>query len=85
MMVGLELTNHNAAQNQYRRTMVAFLKDGVPGSQFIGSQDGYLNITLDCTFTPTLAQSYDYAKLAVGSDDPDEPVVEIALNGAGRS
>ncbi|MCU0918310.1 MAG: DUF2271 domain-containing protein, partial [Planctomycetes bacterium] len=42
-----ELTNHNAAQNQYRRTRVAFVKDGVPKSQFLGSQDGYLNLTLD--------------------------------------
>lgn len=48
-----ELTNHNAAMNQYRRTTVAFLKDGVPRSQFIGTQGGYLNVTLDYTFTPT--------------------------------
>jgi hypothetical protein len=48
-----ELTNHNAAMNQFRRTTVAFVKDGVPKSQFLGSQGGYLNITLDYTFTPT--------------------------------
>jgi hypothetical protein len=48
-----ELTNHNAAQNQFRRTTVAFVKDGVPSSQSYPSQDGYFNITLDYTFTPT--------------------------------
>jgi len=49
-----ELTNHNAVQNQFRRATVVFLKDGVPKSQFLGSQGGYLNITLDYTFTPTV-------------------------------
>ena len=48
-----ELTNHNASMNQYHRTTVAFLKDGVPKSQFYAAQDGYLNITLDYAFTPT--------------------------------
>jgi hypothetical protein len=50
-----ELTNQNAAQNQFNRATVAFLKDGVPKSQFVGSQGGFLNITLDYTFTPTVA------------------------------
>ncbi len=49
-----ELTNHNAAQNQFCRATVAFVKDGVPRSQFLGSQGGYLNITLEYTFTPTV-------------------------------
>jgi hypothetical protein len=52
--IKFELTNHNAAQNQFRRTTVTFLKDGVPKSLSLGSQDGYLNITLDYTFTPTV-------------------------------
>jgi hypothetical protein len=51
--IRFELTNHNAAQNQFRRATVAFVKDGVPKSQFYPSQNGYLNITLDYTFTPT--------------------------------
>ena len=51
--IRFELTNHNASMNQFRRTTVVFLKDGVPRSQFYGSQGGYLNITLDYTFTPT--------------------------------
>jgi hypothetical protein len=53
--IRFELTNHNATQNQFRRTTVAFFKDGVPKSQFLGSQGGFLNITLDYTFTPTVA------------------------------
>jgi hypothetical protein len=40
--------------------------------------------TVTVHFTPTSPQSYDYAKLVVGSDDPDEPAVELALTGAGR-
>jgi len=52
--IRFELTNQNADKNQFRRTTVAFLKDGVPKSQFLGSQDGFLNITLDYTFTPTV-------------------------------
>lgn len=51
--IRFELTNNNATLNQYRRTTVAFLKDSVPKSQFYAAQDGYLNITLDYTFTPT--------------------------------
>ena len=38
--------------------------------------------TITVRLTPAASQSYDYAKLAVGSDDPDEPVVELALDGA---
>ncbi len=48
-----EMTNHNAAQNQFRRTTVVFVKDGVPKSQVLPAQDGYLNMTLAYTFTPT--------------------------------
>jgi hypothetical protein len=32
-------------------------------------------------FAPTVAWDYGYAKLAVGSNDPDEPVVELSLSG----
>jgi hypothetical protein len=40
--------------------------------------------TITARFTPTLPRSYDYARLATGSDDPDEPVVEFALGGAAK-
>ena len=39
--------------------------------------------TVTVRFTPTAPQSYNYASLVIGSDDPDEPVVELALTGAG--
>jgi hypothetical protein len=48
-----ELTNNNAAMNQYHRTTIAFVKDGVPKSQFYAAQNGYLNISLSYAFTPT--------------------------------
>lgn len=41
--------------------------------------------TVTVRFTPTLPRSYDYARLAVGSNDPDEPVVELALSGSGMN
>ncbi len=37
--------------------------------------------TVTVRFLPTLSRSYDYAKLAVGSNDSDEPVAELALGG----
>ncbi len=40
--------------------------------------------TVTVRFTPTSPQSYNYAGLAIGSDDPDEPVAELALTGTGR-
>jgi hypothetical protein len=37
-------------------------------------------------FAPALLCDYDYARLAIGSDDPDELVVGLVLNGpAGAS
>ncbi|UCD53504.1 MAG: hypothetical protein JSW27_12785 [Phycisphaerales bacterium] len=38
--------------------------------------------TVTVRFAPTLPWDYGYANLAVGSNDPDEPVVELALSGA---
>ncbi len=40
--------------------------------------------TATVRFTPTAAQSYNYTSLVIGSDDPDEPAVELALTGTGR-
>jgi hypothetical protein len=40
--------------------------------------------TVTVRFTPASLQSYNYASLVIGSDDPDEPTVELALTGAGR-
>ena len=40
--------------------------------------------TVTVRFTPASPQSYNYASLVIGSDDPDEPVVELALGGTGR-
>ena len=40
--------------------------------------------TVTVRFTPAASQSYNYARLVVGSDDPDEPTAELALTGTGR-
>jgi len=48
-----ELTNHNAEQNQFNRTTIPFLKDGIARSQSYLSQGGYRDITLDYSFVPT--------------------------------
>jgi hypothetical protein len=39
--------------------------------------------TMTVRFTPAAAQSYNYARLVVGSDDPDESTAELALTGTG--
>ena len=48
----------------------------------VGSPTGSKTVTV--RFTPASPQSYDYASLVIGSDDPDEPVIELALTGTGR-
>lgn len=39
--------------------------------------------TLTVRFAPSARWDYSYAKLAIGSNDPDEPVAELALSGTG--
>ena len=48
-----ELTNHNAQQNQFNRTTVAFQKNGVTRSEFYPAKNGFFNITLDYRYVPT--------------------------------
>ncbi|RPJ36425.1 MAG: DUF2271 domain-containing protein, partial [Planctomycetaceae bacterium] len=52
--IRFELTNHNATKNQFHRATFTFVKDGNPRSQFYPSQGGFLNVTLDYKFTPTV-------------------------------
>jgi len=52
--IKLELTNDLAENNRFHRAAFVFLKDGNSRSQFYASQGGFLNVTLDYKFIPTL-------------------------------
>ena len=52
---------------------VPFTIDAVTGRQ-----------TVTVRFSPALRWDYNYARLAVGSDDPDEPVALLSLSGEGN-
>jgi len=52
--IKFELTNNNATKNQFNRATFTFAKDGNPRSQFYPAQGGFLNVTLDYKFTPTV-------------------------------
>ncbi len=52
--IRFELTNDNATKNQFHRATFTFVKDGTPRSRSYPSQGGFLNVTLDYKFTPTV-------------------------------
>ncbi len=47
----------------------------------IGALTGRRSLTV--RFAPASSLDYNYAKLAIGSNDPDEPVAELTLSGTG--